>query len=692
MVNSHDHETRSGDARRRAPRQGHRPAPELPVSRRAARARTPTQPSYFLKPSDLGRAERDDPSSDRRAPNCSASRARSPSSSAARHGESRQSDAWAHVSGVTAANDLGVYDLRWADKGSQPALEGRRRLHPDRPRELIAAAGLDPAALRIRTWVNGELVQDDTTADLLFPFARLVADLSQLITLEPGDVILTGTPGRRVGRPTRRPVEVEVDAPTRTRAPDDRTAGHRRRRRAPRRSPTSGAKPHADDLQRIEAWGSREKAGLDARVRARPTDLRRPARLRRHRHPQLAVAQARATTSVSIDGVRPTHPGQRLRRPRAHAAVRPVPPRPVRRARRRVQRAEARVRLARARRRARHRGPRRGGTGTVGDILALRAQVRGAVGIVTDGGVRDFAAVAALDIPTFCAGPHPAVLGRRHVPWEIDVTIACGGATVQPGDVIVGDDDGVLVIPPALVPRWSPTRDRAGARRDVHRRAGGRGRLRRRLYPMNADVEGAVRDMAWSTGRDRSTTPKPSSKSRRPTPASRRASPTAAIRSGYRLVLGPDRRTSSTSASCRCARRSAGSRPRGSSPSSATSARRSRWSTKREYVFTMQTLSIVEGAATALSAPFMTAADLARARAINEQMTDVARPLRPAPLHRAQPRVPRGAVRALPEPAHPRPGAPRLGRGCAVLRDSTFSFVPGRASDSVDEHERAART
>ena len=89
-------------------------------------------------------------------------------------------------------------------------------------------------------------------------------------------------------------------------------------------------------------------------------------------------------------------------------------------------------------------------SGTIGDILALRAQVRGAAAIVTDGGVRDAAAVAALDIPVFSAGPHPALLGRRHVPWDVDVAIACGGTTVVPGDVVVGDGDGVVVIPPEL--------------------------------------------------------------------------------------------------------------------------------------------------------------------------------------------------------------------------------------------------
>ncbi|MFT4081557.1 MAG: hypothetical protein QM638_03130 [Nocardioides sp.] len=87
---------------------------------------------------------------------------------------------------------------------------------------------------------------------------------------------------------------------------------------------------------------------------------------------------------------------------------------------------------------------------TLGDVLAWRAFARGAAAIVTDGGVRDAAAVAAIGIPVFSNGAHPAVLGRKHVPWDADLTIACGGATVQPGDIVVGDADGAIVIPPAL--------------------------------------------------------------------------------------------------------------------------------------------------------------------------------------------------------------------------------------------------
>jgi len=45
---------------------------------------------------------------------------------------------------------------------------------------------------------------------------------------------------------------------------------------------------------------------------------------------------------------------------------------------------------------------------------------------------------------------HPAVLGRRHVPWESGVAVACAGVTIRPGDILVGDADGVVVLPPAI--------------------------------------------------------------------------------------------------------------------------------------------------------------------------------------------------------------------------------------------------
>ena len=92
------------------------------------------------------------------------------------------------------------------------------------------------------------------------------------------------------------------------------------------------------------------------------------------------------------------------------------------------------------------------GAPSVPDILALRAQARGAAGIVTDGAIRDAERIAELDIPTYYAAVHPAVLGRRHVPWEWGVTVACAGVTVQPGDLVIGDGDGVVVLPPGLAP------------------------------------------------------------------------------------------------------------------------------------------------------------------------------------------------------------------------------------------------
>ncbi|WP_260697007.1 dimethylmenaquinone methyltransferase [Streptomyces sp. 130] len=127
------------------------------------------------------------------------------------------------------------------------------------------------------------------------------------------------------------------------------------------------------------------------------------------------------------------------------------------------------------------------GSATLGDILAIRAHARGAAAVVTDGGVRDADAVAAVGIPVFTAGPHPAVLGHKHVPWDADLTIACGGATVQPGDILVGDADGVIVIPPDLAEEVA---DAALAQEDEDAwiaRKVAEGHPVQGLFPMNAE-------------------------------------------------------------------------------------------------------------------------------------------------------------------------------------------------------------
>jgi regulator of RNase E activity RraA len=90
------------------------------------------------------------------------------------------------------------------------------------------------------------------------------------------------------------------------------------------------------------------------------------------------------------------------------------------------------------------------GAGTIGDILAARALARGATGIVTDGGARDSPARAGLEIPAYYHAPHAAVLGLVHYPLESNVPVACGGVLVMPGDVMVGDAEGVVVIPAAM--------------------------------------------------------------------------------------------------------------------------------------------------------------------------------------------------------------------------------------------------
>ncbi|WP_353813254.1 fumarylacetoacetate hydrolase family protein [Agromyces sp. SYSU T00266] len=439
-------------------------------SRAAQRGRTPAQPSYFLKPQSSlaatgGTVERPAGTELLAFEGEIALVIGEP----ARHVS--PADGWAHVAAITAANDFGVYDLRAADKGSNVRSKGGDGFTPLGP-VSIPVDGIDQGDWRVRTWVNGELVQEDTSDTLLFDFGRLVADLSQHFTLETGDVILTGTPAGSTVVVPGDVVEVEVDAPGIAGAPSTGRLVTTVTQGAVAFG-DFGSRPDVDDRQRVEAWGSAEShAAAVAAGRATPLDspvaaasegadaAEPPYELTdelRARLSSVAVAtlsvalRKRGYHDVFIEGVFANHPGDRIVG-RART-LRFIPARPdlfashgggynaQKRAFDTVGAGEVLVVDARGER----------GTGTVGDVLALRARVRGAAGIVTDGGVRDFDAVAEIGIPVFSQGPHPSVLGRRHVPWETDVTIACGGAAVQPGDVIVGDGDGVIVIPPHLV-------------------------------------------------------------------------------------------------------------------------------------------------------------------------------------------------------------------------------------------------
>ena len=171
-------------------------------------ARTPAEPSYFMKPPSALNGHRG------AVPKPAGSRFLNYEGEVAaivgrRMKGVRPEDVLEHLAGFCCANDVGLHDFRHADRGSMLRVKGQDGFLPLGP-ELVPASEWDPSSYTLRTYLNGEIVQEATAADLIWPVEYQVADLARLITLEPGDVILTGTPANSRPMDAGDVVEVEV--------------------------------------------------------------------------------------------------------------------------------------------------------------------------------------------------------------------------------------------------------------------------------------------------------------------------------------------------------------------------------------------------------------------------------------------------------------------------------------------------
>jgi 5-oxopent-3-ene-1,2,5-tricarboxylate decarboxylase/2-hydroxyhepta-2,4-diene-1,7-dioate isomerase len=116
-------------------------------------------------------------------------------------------DVGAHIAGYTVANDFGLHDFRDTDAGSMLRVKGSDTMAPLGP-GLVT--DWDFRRKGLRTYVNGTLVQDGSTDEMQWNMHYLVADIARSITLNPGDVILSGTPAN--SRPVKPGDVVEVEA------------------------------------------------------------------------------------------------------------------------------------------------------------------------------------------------------------------------------------------------------------------------------------------------------------------------------------------------------------------------------------------------------------------------------------------------------------------------------------------------
>jgi 5-oxopent-3-ene-1,2,5-tricarboxylate decarboxylase/2-hydroxyhepta-2,4-diene-1,7-dioate isomerase len=400
-------------------------------SRAEQRGRFPSQPSYFLKPpsslsggGDVVRPQ---------GTELLAFEGEIAVVVGRRVRDATLEQARAAIGWYAPANDFGVHDFRWADRGSNLMAKGQDGYTALGP--AVAAADVAVDELLLRTTVDGEVVQEGRPGELIFAFEQLIADLSRFMTLQRGDVILTGTPAGATVIGPGAEVTVELVG---------LSAVHSRIVEASAPLAPHGAMPRATASARATA------TGVDA---PRPVTLSGAAlaALAEVSTATLTVQLAkRGVANTFLTGLRPARTDLRMvgyARTLRYVALRED----VRDARKGGEDAQklavetispGDVLVMEARGEA--------GAGTIGDILAARVLARGGAGIVTDGGVRDSPGVAALDIPTYFQLPNAASLWLKHIPLDVDVPVTCAGTLVMPGDVVVGDAEGVVVLPAHL--------------------------------------------------------------------------------------------------------------------------------------------------------------------------------------------------------------------------------------------------
>jgi 5-oxopent-3-ene-1,2,5-tricarboxylate decarboxylase/2-hydroxyhepta-2,4-diene-1,7-dioate isomerase len=105
-----------------------------------------------------------------------------------------EKDVLDHVQGFAPANDAGLHDFRHADRGSMLRVKGQDGFLPIGPALVTRDEWTPDDGYSLRTYLNGAIVQSGDQHDIIWDYRYQLADLSRLITLEPGDVVLTGTP------------------------------------------------------------------------------------------------------------------------------------------------------------------------------------------------------------------------------------------------------------------------------------------------------------------------------------------------------------------------------------------------------------------------------------------------------------------------------------------------------------------